>query len=325
MSERDPLYDPVKLLTEATEAETETADELSALNAFHEVVGELSAETQTRDSIIKHSASTAKLHPGILEQLQSRADDCANNIRRLNDQLQSMSRSKVLEPVVWRAYEKVKEEAVALFRDQEAERFERQIQQTREEYTQRRQCRLQTHPAAPYSYEESYESYKNSLLRSQYFIEQLNQHYKDTVHGEKDFIDKNGVLGKIGLLSAICGLCFGFFFSFGETNNIWSIIIRCALAIGGIVCFFFAMSIASDYKKASGKSNFYSFVCNRYIADHIRKDRQKETDSLLRDMLKKMDSTDFSERYEQLSRYDRFEKDILEDYHFSKAIHEHIK
>lgn len=56
-------------------------------------------------------------------------------------------------------------------------------------------------------YESSYEEYKQALLRSVHFRDKLREKYANTLYAERNYIDNNGVLAKIGILSAAFGSC----------------------------------------------------------------------------------------------------------------------
>lgn len=201
-------------------------------------------------------------------------------------------------------------------------------------------------------YDTKYEEYKESLLKTWYFTNKFKELYEGTISAEKDYIDQNGVLWKVGILSAACGFCFAFHSVLEGRTDTSSIIIRIVIAVIGIVCFFLAMHLGAKYKKRSGEAAFYAFQYDRYIKDYIANEKQRETDKLMRDVLEKYDNilwraellaensddnteqleanllyiiksnNTFQERYETISMYDRFAKDLQDDYYFSKAIHE---
>lgn len=200
------------------------------------------------------------------------------------------------------------------------------------------------------NYDTKYEEYKSSILKSGYFANALQAKYESTLSLERDYIDKNGVLWKVALLSGLCSFCLVFSSIFDDRSDLESIVIRIVLAIIGIVSFALAMHIGSKYKVSSGRSNFYSFHYSRFIHDHVLHEKQREADNLMRDMLDRLDniqwraeqaeagtnndieplqsnllyiikaSNEFHKRYEYLSMYDRFSEDLQQDYHFNQAV-----
>jgi hypothetical protein len=163
-------------------------------------------------------------------------------------------------------------------------------------------------------YESQYEEYKKSLLQSHYFRTKLIDEYKNTMYAEGDYIDENGVLDKITVLSAACGVCYALSFSLVQLDEFPGILIRAVLAIVGTICFIWARIIGSKFKDSSGKSSFYSFRYSGYIEDRVNSDKEMETRNLIRDMLdRQIDIDEFRKRFEELSKYDRFSEDLKND------------
>lgn len=170
-------------------------------------------------------------------------------------------------------------------------------------------------------YESQYKEYKKSLLRSHHFRSKLREEYKNTMYAEGDYIDNNGVLDKITVLSATCGVCYALFFSLVQLDEFPGILVRAVLAIVGTICFMWARIIGSKFKESSGKSSFYSFRYFWYIEDRVRSDKEMETRNLIRDMLnRQIDRDEFRKRYEELSKYDRFAEDLKTDYDFKELL-----
>lgn len=138
MSDRDPRYNPIELLINATEADTETAAEWSALYDFQKIAAEWKKEKQKRDNFVRHSASTSTVQPAIQEHLRLQAAASVKRIKQLGSQLQEMSQSEVLEPVVWRAYEKVCAEGAEIVRKKQEAEFQRKLQEISDEYYERK-------------------------------------------------------------------------------------------------------------------------------------------------------------------------------------------
>lgn len=172
-------------------------------------------------------------------------------------------------------------------------------------------------------YKSKYEVYKESLLRSHYLRDKIREGRKNTLCFEKDYIDRNGVLPKIGVLSAVGGFCYALCFSLVQLDEAPGVILRALLAVVGTVCFFWAGQIGAAFKEASGKSNFYSFEYDRYIEDRVLSDREAEANNLVRDFLsQQIDREEFKKRYDELSMYGRFAKDLKNDYDFNTEIQE---
>ena len=200
-------------------------------------------------------------------------------------------------------------------------------------------------------YESKYEEYKKSLLQNHWFIKKLHEEYRGSLRVEKDFIDENGVLWKFGVLHQVCGACLVFFSSLYGRTDTFGIIVRIVIAIVGIACFLWALHIGNKFKRSLGEKIFYSFRYHQHFKDHVQKEKDKETDQLLRDMLNYMESVPrwaksistmseeetksllefltkepdiYTTRYENLSRYGRFASDIKNDYYFNAEIQKDI-
>ena len=165
-------------------------------------------------------------------------------------------------------------------------------------------------------YETQYEEYKMTILRSSYFAQKLREKRNNIMYAERDFIDKNGALEKIGGLSA----AFGFCLSVCWMPDVW-IWIRIILAVIGIVCFFIALRVGSEFKDASGRSNFRAFVYDSHIEERVQNDKDTEAKKIVQRFLsREIDREEFKKQYENLSRFDRFAENLKSDYSFMEAI-----
>lgn len=200
-------------------------------------------------------------------------------------------------------------------------------------------------------YESQYEEYKNSLLQNHWFIKTLHEKYRNSITAEGDYIDRNSVLTKVGILSGACGICFGFYCYLDGSTNTSNIIARIVITIIGIACFLWALHIGKKFKKDSGEMNFYAFLYHRHFKDHVQEEKNKETARLLRDMLAHYDAIrwreedidamseedvksllhnhikkmgDYAERSRDLSKYDRFAESLKRDYYFNAEIQKDI-
>lgn len=168
-------------------------------------------------------------------------------------------------------------------------------------------------------YEAQYQEYKQSLLRSSNFRSELIEKYNNTSHTETSYIDSNGVFFKIGSISAVFGFCLSICWSDAH------LAIRIAFALIGVVCFFLALYIGSQFKEQSGKSNFYAYVYYRHLEDRVRFDKELEARNLVRDFIgRQIDRDEFQTKYENLYRYDRFAKDLKDDFSFNTEIQKHL-
>lgn len=204
-------------------------------------------------------------------------------------------------------------------------------------------------------FDVEYEKYKKSLLKSSYFTDNLKKKYTNTLIAEKNYIDRNGVLWKLALLSGVCGICLSLYGSFRDAKGIPALIVVIILAAIGITAFSFALRICEGFKENAGKANFYTFHYNRYIHDHVAREKQSETDALIQDMLSTIDdlqwrtahigkgnqldidelkdvlqhlkkkSAEFHDRCDHVKRYDSISSKLQDDYHFSKTICEFIE
>lgn len=197
-------------------------------------------------------------------------------------------------------------------------------------------------------YESKYEEYKRSLLQNRWLIKTLHEKYRGSITAEGDYIDRNGVLWKIGVLGAACGFCVALTFALAE-SGLWLLGIVLFLAIMG--CVILARHIEAKFKRDSGEINFYAFRYNQHFNDHIQGEKDKETYKLVCDMrnhhesikwrtdsiqnmsekdikdlflyhIKKMD--DFQKRYEEISNYDYFAGKLKNDYQFNAEVQKDI-
>ena len=181
-------------------------------------------------------------------------------------------------------------------------------------------------------YMPQYEEYKKTLLKSWYFMDTFDKRRRVATSFAADAIGQFVPLW--GLAPAACGACF-VFFSMCEEGNI---IGRIIFAIIGVVAFSLGIYALSKFKKYLGESFFYSFVYDGYVEAHVRDDKQKETERLLREAIGIMAQMqehaddysliekcrDIQERSDSLYRYDSFKNDLKNDYYFSKAMHEYF-
>lgn len=196
------------------------------------------------------------------------------------------------------------------------------------------------------NYETQYEEYKQTLLQNHWLIKTLREKYRGSITDEGDYIDKNGVLWKIGALGAVCGFCIAFT---PIENGNWILGAVLFIAIMGSVIW--ARHIEAKFKKDSGEINFYAFRYHKHFNDHIQKEKDDEAEKLMRSMweysnslmqrsdcisdmtkeeleslvfrhIKKMG--DFQKRYEELDRYDRFIRDLKSDYYFNAEVQKDI-
>ena len=144
MSERDPRYNPIELLINASDSETETAAEWSSLYDFKKVAEELEKEKAKRDNFVRHSAYTSNLQPEIQEWLRLQAAETAQKIKQLSDQLREISQSEVLKPVVWKAYRKVVETDLIEFKKEQEAEFQRNLQKIIEDNERKRRISEET-------------------------------------------------------------------------------------------------------------------------------------------------------------------------------------
>ena len=169
-------------------------------------------------------------------------------------------------------------------------------------------------------YDACYEEYKNRLLRSSSFSQKLREKHKNTIYNEAAFIDTNGVLTKIGLLSFVCGAIL--VFTWVININIVIRLVLTALAVG---CCFLVLHIGSEFKAISGRSNFRRFVYDQHIADRVKEDKDIEARNIVRSFLSgEISKEEFKNRYDELSKYDRFAKDLINDYEFNTLIQKRI-
>ena len=194
-------------------------------------------------------------------------------------------------------------------------------------------------------YESQYEEYKNTLLHETWFRKKLNDLYRGSLTAEKEYIDENGVLWKIGLLGAVCGFLIAFT---PVENGNWILGIFLILGIIGSVMW--ARHIGNKFKKKSAEMNFYAFKYDRYFKDRIQEDKRREMEKFDVDLTKTVvfmqrcasqqydDPSevienfqcalryveDLEKRYNELSRYDCFAGSLKNDWYFNAEIQKDI-
>lgn len=200
-------------------------------------------------------------------------------------------------------------------------------------------------------FETKYEEYKNNILKDHWLRNKLCDYYRGSLRAEKDYIDENGVLWKIGVLSGVCGLCLSLFWLLEDRSDTRSIITRIVLFVIMIVCFTFAMHIGKKFKKNLGEMIFYTFRYHQHFKDYIQAEKNRETESIISDMLEnhesalwRIDNIDnmseeelkslllsyirkegaLQRKYKELDRYDRFASELKSDYFFNAEIQKNI-
>lgn len=196
-------------------------------------------------------------------------------------------------------------------------------------------------------FENQYEEYKKSILQNWWLIKTLREKYRGSITAEGDYIDRNGVLWKIGALSAVCGFCIALTFAL-ENSGLWVLGIVLFIAIIGSVIW--ARTIEEKFKKDSGEVIFYTFRYHQHFKDFIQDEKDKETKKLLDDMLRTYeysrfrdnidslttedleefiarvirDTDKFKKRYQELSKYECLAGRLKDDYYFNAEIQKDI-
>ena len=201
-------------------------------------------------------------------------------------------------------------------------------------------------------YESQYEEYKQTLLQNQRFIDNLRDKYRGTLTAEKDFVDENGVLGKVGILSGICGICLALFLLLQDTSGTASIIWRIVLFIIGTGSALWAVRIQAKFKKTLGRMVFYSFRYHKHFEDHIQEDKQWETVTFKEDLSRHIEFLqhcihtmkdkhpeesekdfmkalglfeDLESKYEHIEKCNRYTNSLKNDYPFYTEIQKRIE
>lgn len=195
-------------------------------------------------------------------------------------------------------------------------------------------------------YKSQYEEYKKSLLQNHWFIKTLHEKYRGSITAEEDYIDRNGVLWKVGILGAVCGFCIAFT---PIENGSWLLGVILFLVIMGSLIW--VRHIGKKFKKDSGEINFYAFRYHQHFKDYVQEEKDKETDLLFRDIMKHYEAIlwradsiqtmseedvkslllhhiekmgDYKTRYNNLSDYDCFAGSLKNDYWFNAEIQKDI-
>lgn len=187
-------------------------------------------------------------------------------------------------------------------------------------------------------YESKYEAYKNTLLGETWFRRELNDLYRGSIRVEKDYIDENGVLWKVGLLGAVCGFCIAFL---PIENGNWFQGIALFICIMGSLAL--ARHIGLRFKKKSGERKFYAFWYDKYFEDRVNEDRRREMYQFEQEISKAVgfmqycvekpgnDPSEVAEdfrralryveelqkRYKEISEYNYFPGSLKNDYSFN--------
>ena len=158
-------------------------------------------------------------------------------------------------------------------------------------------------------YKSKYEAYKNTLLGETWFRRELNDLYRGSIRVEKDYIDENGVLWKVGLLGAVCGFCIAFL---PIENGNW------ALGIALFICIMGSLSLArhigSRFKKKSGERKFYAFWYDKYFEDRVNEDRRREMYQFEQEISKVVGFMQYC-----IDKPDNDHSEVIED--FRRALH----
>ena len=199
-------------------------------------------------------------------------------------------------------------------------------------------------------YESQYEEYKQSLLQNRRLRNELREKYRGSLRAEQDYIDANGVLWKVVVLSGVCGLCLSLFWILEDRSDTGSIITRIILSIIIVACGILGVRVSSKFKKDSGEINFYAFRYNQHFNDHIQEDRRREMYKFEQDLSKTVhfmqrlandprnDLTEvvanfqcalryveeLEKQYKDISSYDRFVETLKNDYWFNAEIQKDI-
>lgn len=198
-------------------------------------------------------------------------------------------------------------------------------------------------------YKSQYEEYKKSILQNRWFIDNLRDKYRGSLTAEKDYIDENGVLWKTGLLGAVCGYLIAFT---PVKNGNWILGITLFLGIMGSLIW--ARHIGTKFKTNLGEMIFYAFRYHKHFEDRIQEDKDQQTKLLMEDILKKLSTIryrakvsmnnskldieeaialmrfiegmdDFEKRYQDLSRYDGYARNLKNDYEFNAEVQKRIE
>ena len=196
-------------------------------------------------------------------------------------------------------------------------------------------------------YESQYEEYKKSLLQNHWLIKTLHEKYRGSITAEGDYIDRNGVLWKIGVLGAVCGFCIALTFALAE-SGLWFLGIVLFITIMGSVIW--ARHIEAKFKKDSGEINFYAFRYHQHFKDHILEEKRREMYEFEQDLSKTVCfiqrcannpsnnpsevieafrcasryAEELEKEYKHISRYDYFAGSITNDYYFNAEIQKDI-
>lgn len=195
-------------------------------------------------------------------------------------------------------------------------------------------------------HETQYEEYKNTLLHDKWFRKTLNETYRNSLYTESDYIDRNGVLGKVGILSAVCGYLISFL---PVENGIWILGTISFLVIMG--CVILIIHITKKFKKDFGEINFYAFRYHKHIESRIQEDKKQEMRRFEEDLSKTVafmqhctNNTnndpleaakefrrafnyveELEKQYKHIARYDGFARKLKDDWYFNAEIQKDIE
>lgn len=173
MSLRDPLFAPVTLLADASDADASSSEEKEALQVYRSLADQLDSENKKlvhlREFIESQSSAFTLLSPDIQNSIQRQLVTQEKNVSQLMQEINEMAFGELLRPVVDKVYIRAREEDLKKFQEEqiaEAYRREEEI---------RKQWRLQRRKLTEKTFDERYKAFlsvhKNSItseLRSAY-------------------------------------------------------------------------------------------------------------------------------------------------------------
>ena len=197
-------------------------------------------------------------------------------------------------------------------------------------------------------YDVKYEEYKKSLFQNHWFIKTLHEKYHGSITAEEEYIDRNGVLWKVGILGAVCGFCIAFT-PIENGNWVLGIVLFLAM-IGSLI---WARHIGKKFKKDLGEMIFYAFRYHKHFTDKIQEDKNEKMKGLMEDLFKTISTIqyrakvsksrpevdmdeviallqfienmeNYKQRYEDISKYDWFAGSLKNDYYFNAEIQKDI-
>lgn len=122
-------------------------------------------------------------------------------------------------------------------------------------------------------FDVNYEEYRDKLLSSQSFKEELAKEYNDTIYSIQSYVDSKSSLSLAGLLGFGAGFLMACFLILDGNSGWLIVLIKSFLFIGFVVCSLFSLLAYRRFKEKLSTNIYYSYVEEKLIADRVYRDQ----------------------------------------------------